>query len=66
MMYAKKPKKGGHDCRRRKAGQPKLGSGLCYAYGLRPAVVERIAGRRDAAAWLAAVRAGLDPDDLDL
>ena len=40
-------------CRGRDAGNPKFARGLCYrGCGYRPAVVERIAGKRECRAWL--------------
>jgi hypothetical protein len=49
----KKPKKRTCDCRRRKRGNPKLGTGPCYGYGCwwRPAVRERIQGKKAVRRW---------------
>lgn len=68
IWYFEKRKALGCNCRGRKHGQPKRGVGICCGFDLRPAVEERIAGRRLTHAWLKALRgrAWPDPDDLDL
>lgn len=65
-MWNSKPKKTGCNCRARTHGNPKTSNGSCYGYGdQRPAVAQRIAGKRLTARWLAAVRARQDLNDVD-
>lgn len=48
----KKLKKTTCDCRRRKRGNPKVGTGPCYGYGcMRAAVRDRIEGKREVRRW---------------
>lgn len=65
-MWNSKPKKTGHDCRRRMFGNPRVGDGSCWIGKYRPAVEERIEGKRQASAWCAAFNAGVELDDLEL
>ncbi len=64
-MWNSKPKKVTCNCRRKSKGNPKVGGGICY-HGMCEAVVERIDGKRLAKAWLDAVLAGVELDDLEL
>jgi hypothetical protein len=52
----KQPKKHDCSCSGHPFGRPKYGRGPCYYGGLRPAVRERIRGKRIARAWLAAIK----------
>ena len=57
----------GCNCRRRWPGRPKLALSLCHGAGCyHPSVVERIAGRRLAHAWLRELRGARDADDVEL
>jgi hypothetical protein len=56
-MWNSKPKKTDCGCSGHTNGNPKISHGPCYGYGQRPAVRQRIAGKRLAARWLAAARA---------
>lgn len=59
-MWNSKPKKSDCGCSGHTNGNPKIGHGPCYGYGdQRPAVRERIAGKRLVRRWLEA------RDDLD-
>jgi hypothetical protein len=64
-MWNSKPKKTGHNCRRRMFGNPKVGDGVCWWSKWRPAVEERINSKRMAQAILDAINAGWDPDDVE-
>jgi hypothetical protein len=46
-------------------GNPKIGDGLCWWGKHRPAVEERIDGKRKAKAWLEAVYAGVELEDIE-
>lgn len=66
--YKAKGKSLGCGCQRRRRGcGPKIAGGFCHGagYGYHPCVVERIAGKRLARAWLSEIR-GADPIDVDL
>jgi hypothetical protein len=59
-MWNSKPKRQQCNCRNRRHGNPKLGTGPCrwsLIGDQRSAVVERIAGKRAVKVWLAAARA---------
>jgi hypothetical protein len=57
----------GCNCRRRWPGRPKLALSLCHGGGMyHPSVVERIAWRRLAHAWLRELRGARDADDIPL
>jgi hypothetical protein len=58
-MWNSKPKKSRCNCRGKTHGNPKIGNGPCR-YGVRDAVVERIAGKRLVRRWLAAKRQDVD------
>lgn len=61
-MWNSKPKKSDCGCSSHTNGNPKIGHGPCYGYGdQRPAVRERIAGKRLARLWLTA----LEVNDVD-
>lgn len=61
-MWNSKPKKSDCGCSGHTNGNPKIGHGPCYGYGdQRPAVRERIAGKRLAHRWLTA----LEVNDVD-
>jgi len=56
-MWNSKPKKTDCGCSGHTNGNPKIGNGPCYGYGdQRPAVRERIAGKRLVRRWLATPR----------
>lgn len=60
-MMPRKPKKTTCNCRRRKHGNPKLSTGLCYGGCLREAVRQRIDGKREVRlAWF-----DLDEDEVE-
>lgn len=61
-MYNSKPKKSDCNCRRRKHGNPKVATGICYGFELRKAVKERIKSKKLERAWLRVK----DLDDSDL
>jgi hypothetical protein len=49
----KRVKKRTCNCRRRKPGNPKIGCGICYlSFDYRPAVRQRIEGKRLVKRWL--------------
>ena len=51
-------------CRARTRGNPKYSHGICYhSGGLRPAVAERVKGKRLVREWQDFVNSGEDPDD---
>jgi hypothetical protein len=60
----RKGKSIGCNCRHRSHGNPKYGAGICVHCDLRPAVVERIKGKRACRAWLRDLREGVAPEDL--
>lgn len=60
-MWHAKPKKFRCNCRKRSRHNPKVGGGICHL-GYRESVIERIATRRLARAWLDAARAGYVED----
>ena len=66
VWYFEKRKALGCRCRSRKAGNPKVGTGSCHGHDYRAAVVERIAGRREARAWEDRLASGLEADDVEL
>jgi hypothetical protein len=47
----KRRKKRDCGCSGHPSGSPKMSRGPCYGYGMRPAVHERIRGRRIERAW---------------
>lgn len=54
-MWNSKPKKSDCRCSGHTHGNPKIGNGPCYGYAdQRPAVRERIAGKRLVRCWLSA------------
>lgn len=65
-MWNSKPKKSTCNCRRKSKNNPKYGAGCCYLSGeLRQVVHERVAGKRKAKAWINAVMAGVELDDIE-
>ena len=60
-MKDKRKKKNDCGCSGHPAGRPKLSRGPCYDYGLRPAVRERIRGKRLERAW----RDAIDLEDVE-
>ena len=57
----KRRKKSGCRCSGHPSGCPKVSCGPCYGYGVRPAVRERIRGKRVERVWSAAI----DLDDIE-
>ena len=66
-VYAKRHALGCNCIRRFPGYSPKVAAGYCHGAGhdYHPSTIERIAGKRLARAWRAAVRAA-HPDDVDL
>jgi hypothetical protein len=60
-MQDKRKKKSDCGCSGHPSGRPKLSRGPCYGYSVRPAVIERIRGKRIEHVWLAAT----DPEDVE-
>ena len=60
-MWNSKPKANDCSCRRRTRHDPKVGTG-CFGTKYRDAVLDRIARKRLARAWLAAARGGYTDD----
>ncbi len=65
VRYFAKRKAVGCDCRGRKHGQPKLGTGTCHGLDTRPSLIERRNGRKIERGWVVGLR-HLDADDIDL
>jgi hypothetical protein len=60
-LYFRKRKSLGCDCRGRKHGNPKIGTGACHGGHRRLAVEQRVAWRQERHRWL---RGLVDGDDL--
>lgn len=66
-MWNSKPKKRTCNCRSRSKNNPKYSGGVCYlSGGLRPAVEERLEGKKMMKIYLDALCAGVEPDDVEL
>jgi hypothetical protein len=57
----KQTKKSDCSCSGHPSGQPKVSRGVCFGYGVRPAVRARIRGKRIERAW----RAAIDLEDVE-
>jgi hypothetical protein len=62
VLYFQKRKALGCNCRGRRRGRPKLGSGICHGWSYRLAVIERIRWRER---WYQ-LRSGADPEGLPM
>lgn len=60
VLYFRKRKPLDCGCRRRKHGNPKMGTGVCHGHDRREAVDQRIAWRTEKHRWL---RSKVDGDD---
>lgn len=66
-MWNSKPKKKTCNCRAKAKCNPKYSGGICYLSGdLRPAVAERIKGKRISKVYSEAFNSGVELDDLNL
>jgi hypothetical protein len=60
-MWNSKPKKSGHKCRKKKAGNPKVSRGVCYG-GMERNYLEV---RRESKLIVKRYKTALDPDDVE-